>query len=126
MSNLTIILISGILFGANILLLKKKYLIKELHDIIWLSLIIGMGQLALIFWLNFVPLGSHLEEYKIIGTEETGGFGFTTIYLENDAYSNYSSLRSFEGNNVPRGDTIVYKFNEGLIGFKIYDGHSAH
>jgi hypothetical protein len=119
-------LIILVLMGANVLLLKKKYRIRDTQDISWITLIIGMGQLALVLWLNFIPVGAHYEEYRIDKIEQSETSDRVTITLENETYSEFWVLRSFDANKLPPGDTIVYHFTEGLLGFKIYKDHTAH
>jgi len=106
---------------SNIFFFYKKYRIKEKQDIAFLSVVIGMGQLSLFLWLNFIPVGDHYEAYRIVKTEIDESTNLTTIYLENDKFSEYWTMRVFE--SAPKGDTIVYHFNEGLIGFKVYRDH---
>ncbi|MFM7667816.1 MAG: right-handed parallel beta-helix repeat-containing protein, partial [Bacteroidota bacterium] len=46
----------------------------------------------------------------------------TTIYLEDDAFSTYWNVRSFETSNAPEGDSVIYKFKDGLVGFRVNEG----
>lgn len=111
---------------SNLILLKRKYKIKENSDIAWLSIVLGMGQLALFLWLNFVPLGRHDEEFRITQYIKDDGTNLTTIELEDGAYNDYWGLRTFQAGNSPVGDTIVFHFNDGLLGFKVYTSHYSH
>lgn len=49
--------------------------------------------------------------------------GATTIVLEDNIYDEYFYLRTFEGKDIPHGDSIEFKFKDGLLGFKIYESH---
>lgn len=110
---------------SNIYFFRKKYKIKA-QDVSFLSLVIGMGQLSLFLWLNFIPVGKHSEAYQIVKYEKDDYAHLTTIYLKDDKFSEYWIVRTFDSGNAPAGDTIIYHFNDGLIGFRIYTGHSSH
>jgi hypothetical protein len=111
---------------ANIYFFRKKYKIKEATDVAFLSIVIGMGQVSLFMWLNFIPIGSHSEAYQILRYEVDDNAHLTTIYLKDNALSTYYTVRAFETGNAPIGDTVIYHFNEGLVGFRVYTGHSSH
>jgi hypothetical protein len=110
---------------ANIFLFRKKYKIKK-GDVAFLSLVIGMGQLSLFLWLNFIPVDHHYEAYRIDNREVDEVANLTIIHLEKEKFEEYWSVRTFQSSNAPKGDTIVYHFNDGLIGFKVYLDHKSH
>lgn len=110
---------------ANIYFFKKKYKISDKTDLAFLSIVIGLGQLALLLWLNYIPIGKHAEAYIITGKEQDDWAGITTIYLKDDAFSTYWNARTFDSANAPTGDSVIYRFNDGLIGFRIYTGHQS-
>ena len=114
-------LILLLLSVTNLYFFRKKYKISDKKDLVFLSVVIGLGQFALLLWLNFIPVGEHAEAYKIMGRSENKWANLTTIYLEDDAFSTYWNVRSFEPSNAPDGDSIVFKFKDGLVGFRVYE-----
>jgi hypothetical protein len=122
-SFLSLFAVIGFVITANIIFLKKKYKIKTIHDIVWLALIVGIGQITFFLWLNFFPISHHFEQYKIKKVIMESESGATTIVLEDNIYDEYFYLRTFEGKDIPHGDSIEFKFKDGLLGFKIYESH---
>lgn len=118
-----ILLLIGI---ANTFILKKKYKITDITDRAFLSTVIGLGQVTVLLWLNFISFSSHSEAYQIVRYEEDDWAKLTTIQLKDNALSSYWNIRTFESANAPYGDTVIYHFKEGLIGFRIYNGHDSH
>ena len=82
-----------------------------------------MGQLALLLWINYIPIGNHAEVYRITGKEHDQWANITTIKLQDNVFSTYWNARTFDSVNAPTGDSIIYQFSDGLIGFRIYEGH---
>ncbi|MFN6040233.1 MAG: hypothetical protein ACK452_17305 [Bacteroidota bacterium] len=117
-----LILILLLLSVTNLYFFRRKYKISDKKDLVFLSVVIGIGQLALLLWLNFISVSEHAEAYKITGKSENKWANLTTIYLEDDAFSTYWNVRSFETANAPEGDSIVFKFKDGLVGFRVYEG----
>lgn len=125
--SLPFLLFILILIGvANLFVLKKKYKINDITDRIFVAVVIGLGQLSMLLWLNFIPTGKHAEAYQIVKYEKDEWAQITTLHLKDEALSEYWNIRTFESANAPFGDTVIYHFKEGLIGFRIYDGHASH
>jgi hypothetical protein len=122
----TLLVILLLIALTNIFILKKKYKIIDITDRAFLSTVIGLGQVALLLWLNFISLSRHSEAYQIIRYEEDDWAKLTTIHLKDGALSGYWNIRTFESANAPYGDSVIYHFRDGLIGFRIYDGHTSH
>ncbi|MFN5182072.1 MAG: hypothetical protein ACK5D5_03500 [Bacteroidota bacterium] len=119
----SLLLILVLISLANLFFFRRKYKISDKTDLAFLSIVIGLGQLALLLWVNYIPLGAHEEAYRIIGKEQDVWSNITTIYLKDEAFSTYWNARTFDSANAPTGDSIIYQFKDGLIGFRIYNGH---
>lgn len=115
------VLILSILFlTVDILVLKIKTKIKELQTFVGLTISVLLAQLAILLWLNYIPIGSHVEKHKIEGSKpfDSG----TLIQLENNAYGDYFSIRFANSkSSFRRKDTVTYYFKDGLLGFKILE-----
>src|ERR1700741_1145680 len=113
-----IIILSILFISVDVLVLKLKTKIKEVQTFIGLTVAVLLAQLSILLWLNFIPIGEHVEKYRIEGTKpfDSGRL----IQLENNAYGDYFSIR-FAGSksSFRRKDTVTYYFKDGLLGFKI-------
>ena len=98
----------------NTFILKKKYKILDVTDRAFLSTVIGLGQVALLLWLNFISFSSHAEAYQIVRYEKDDWAKLTTIYLKDDALSGFWNIRTFESANAPYGDTVIYHFKDEI------------
>ncbi len=119
-SKLKVFIISLLFLTVDILVLKLKTKIKEIQTFVGLTISVLLAQLAVLLWLNYIPLGSHVEKHKIEGAKpfDSG----TLIQLENNAYGDYFSIR-FAGSksDFKRKDSVTYYFKDGLLGFKILE-----
>ncbi len=115
-----VFIISLLFLTVDILVLKLKTKIKEIQTFVGLTISVLLAQLAVLLWLNYIPLGSHVEKHKIEGAKpfDSG----TLIQLENNAYGDYFSIR-FAGSksDFKRKDSVTYYFKDGLLGFKILE-----
>lgn len=85
-----------------------------------LNMSILMAQLAVLLWLNYIPIDSHIEKHRIIGTERFDQG--LLLQLENDAYADYFAIRfAYSKGEFRRKDTVTYHFKDGLLGFKIIE-----
>jgi hypothetical protein len=76
--------------------------------------------MAVLFWLNSVPLGKHTEKHKVVGTKNFD-YGIL-LQLEDNAYADYFAIRFMPSKaGLHHRDTVVYHFSDGLLGFKIID-----
>lgn len=115
-----LVIICILFLSVDILVLKIKTKIKDLATMVGLTISILMAQVAILLWLNFIPIDSHIEKHRIESVEKFDSG--ILVQLENNAYSEYFAVRFAKSKrDFIRRDTVTYYFKDGLLGFKILE-----
>lgn len=101
---------------VDVIVLQVKTKIKHLQTYIGLCITILLAQLSILLWLNLIPIDSHIEKHKIIGSHPFDNGD--VLELENDAYKDFFLIR-YQSRDTRKQDSITYYFNDGLLGFKV-------
>ncbi len=102
----------------DVIVLQLKTKIKHLQTYIGLCLTVLLAQLSILLWLNLIPLDSHIEKHKIIGS--TPFDNGDILELENKAFDDFFLIR-YQSRDTRKHDTITYYFKDGLLGFNVLD-----
>ena len=113
----TLVLILLFLF-VDVIVIQLKTKIKNLQTYIGLCLTVLLAQLSILLWLNLIPIDSHIEKHKIVGSKSFDSGNI--LQLENDALGDFFFVR-YQNRDARKQDTITYYFKDGLLGFNVLD-----
>jgi hypothetical protein len=113
----TLVLILLFLF-VDVIVIQLKTKIKNLQTYIGLCLTVLLAQLSILLWLNLIPIDSHTEKHKIVGSKSFDSGNI--LQLENDAFGDFFFVR-YQNRDTRKQDTITYYFKDGLLGFNVLD-----
>src|ERR1700740_3719590 len=106
MSFKQVVILSILFLSVDILVLKLKTKIKHLATLVGLNISILMSQIALLLWINYIPLGSHVEKHRIVDVKKFDQG--ILVQLEDDAYADYFSVRfAYSKKEFVRRDTVT-------------------
>ncbi len=114
----------AVLFGVGAFLGLYRLRIRfrlDLTDGLILSMF-GLAPLlmAAMLTVNYFFSRPYEETYRITGLDSRGGR--TELILENDAYSDFYRIRSFETDEPGRARHITYIFGKGALGWQVKRG----
>ena len=113
----TIILIL-FLVVVDFLVIKLKTDIENGQTIVGTCFASVIVQLALFFWINYIPIDHHVEKHKIMGNSRFDNISL--LNLENNAYKDFIIIR-IQNKPIEKNDTLTIYFKDGLLGLKVID-----